>query len=63
MGALKIIMMSAASLFLIEGFLFTVFPEQVLAALREAEPRVLQIAGLIETVVAASLLASLFFQP
>ena len=34
----------------------------VWVALREAEPRMLQIAGLIETVVAASLLASLYFQ-
>jgi hypothetical protein len=55
-------MIIAATLFLIEGFMFSLFPEQVLAALREAEPRVLQIAGLVETIVAASLLASLYFQ-
>lgn len=62
MSGLEVIMLVAASLFLLEGFMFSLFPEQVLAALREAEPRMLQIAGLIETVVAASLLASLYFQ-
>jgi uncharacterized protein YjeT (DUF2065 family) len=62
MGALRIVMIAAASLFLLEGFMFSMFPEQVLQALREAEPRMLQIAGLIESVVAASLLASLYFQ-
>jgi len=60
--ALRTIMMLGAGLFLLEGFLFSLFPEQVLAALREAEPRTLQIAGLIESLVAASLLASLYFQ-
>ncbi len=60
---MKIIMVLGASIFLLEGFLFSLFPEQVLAAIREAEPRTLQIAGMIETVIAASLLASLFFQP
>lgn len=63
MNAMKIIMVLGASIFLLEGFLFSLFPEQVLAAIREAEPRTLQIAGMIETVIAASLLASLFFQP
>jgi len=62
-NAMKIIMVLGASIFLLEGFLFSLFPEQVLAAIREAEPRTLQIAGMIETVIAASLLASLFFQP
>ena len=62
MDALRTIMMLGAGLFLLEGFLFSLFPEQVLAALREAEPRTLQIAGLIESLVAASLLASLYFQ-
>lgn len=59
---LKIIMILGASLFLLEGFLFSMFPEQMLAALREAEPRTLQIAGILETIAAASLLACLYFQ-
>ena len=62
MSALQIIMMAGAGLFLLEGFTFTLFPEQVLATLREADPRMLQVAGMIESVVAASLLACLFFQ-
>jgi hypothetical protein len=61
-SGLKIVMFLGASIFLVEGFMFSVFPAQVLAVLREAEPRTLQIAGMIETVVAASLLATLFFQ-
>ena len=59
---LKIIMILGATMFLLEGFMFSLFPEQMLAALRKAEPRTLQIAGMVETVVAASLLASLYFQ-
>ena len=62
MTGLQVVMMVGASIFLLEGFLFSLFPEQVLVALREAEPRTLQIAGIVETVVAASLLAGLFFQ-
>lgn len=60
--SLKVIMIIAASLFLLEGFMFSLFPQEVLAALREAEPRALQIAGLVETIIAASLLACLYFQ-
>lgn len=62
MSAFKILMIFGASLFLLEGFMFSLFPAQVLAVLREAEPRALQIAGMIETLVAAALLASIFFQ-
>ena len=62
MTALKIVMLLGTSLFLLEGFLFTMFPAQMLQMLRQAEPRSLQIAGMIETVVAASLIASLLFQ-
>ena len=56
MTALKIVMLIGTSLFLLEGFVFTMFPAQVLDMLRDAEPRSLQIAGMIETVVAASLI-------
>ena len=62
MSAFKVIVLLGASMFLIEGFLFSLFPAQVLEMLREADARSLQIAGMIETVVAASLMASLFFQ-
>jgi len=62
-GGLKFVIMAASSIFLFEGLMFSLFPDQVLAMLRETEPRTLQIAGLVETVVAASLLASLLFQP
>ena len=62
MSVFKIVMLLGAGMFLIEGFLFSLFPSQVLQMLREADPRSIQVAGMIETVVAASLMASLFFQ-
>jgi hypothetical protein len=49
----------ALSLLLMEGFLLSVFPGQVQAALQEIEPRALQWAGLAETVLAAALLTGL----
>ena len=61
MAGLRIVMLAASSIFLFEGLMFSLFPEQVLAMLRETEPRTLQIAGLVETLVAASLLGSLLF--
>ena len=61
MAGFKIIVALGASLLLLEGFLFSLFPQQMLTMLREADPRTLQIAGLIETVVAVGLMASLFF--
>jgi hypothetical protein len=62
MGAFKILMIFGASLFLLEGFMFSLFPAQVLAMLREADPRALQIAGMVETLIAATLLASILLQ-
>ena len=62
MSAFKTIMLLGTSMFLIEGFMFSLFPAQVLEMFREANPRSIQVAGMIETVVAASLMASLFFQ-
>jgi len=58
---LQMLMIVGASVFLIEGFLFSLFPAQMLAMLREVEPRTLQIAGMAETFVAGSLLATLIF--
>lgn len=45
------------TLFAAEGFALSVFPRQFQEFLADADPRVLQVAGLIETVVAAGLIA------
>ena len=52
--------MLALALFLAEGFALSVFPNQVKEFLLQMEPRMLQAAGLVETLVAAGLLAGLF---
>jgi|DewCreStandDraft_4_1066084.scaffolds.fasta_scaffold217920_1 hypothetical protein len=50
------------SLLLVEGFILSVFPSQFRDFLIETDPRSLQVAGLIETVVVAGLLAGLLLQ-
>lgn len=52
-------MVGALSLFLAEGFALSVFPAQCRAFLLEADPRMLQWAGLLETVVAMGLMAGI----
>jgi hypothetical protein len=47
------------SLFLAEGFALSVFPRQFKQMLVEAEPGILQIAGLLETTIAAALIAGI----
>jgi uncharacterized protein YjeT (DUF2065 family) len=47
------------TLFLVEGFTLSVFPRQFKEFLMEADPRVLQVAGLFETTVAAGLIAGI----
>lgn len=49
----------ALSLLLAEGFALSVFPRQFKELLTEADPRLLQAAGLAETVVAAALMAGI----
>jgi hypothetical protein len=49
----------ALSLLLAEGFTLSVFPQQFKNLLVEADPRLLQAAGLAETVVAVVLLAGI----
>lgn len=46
-------------LFLLEGFLLSVFPDQFRRMLAEAEPGALQAAGFVETLIAVGLLAAL----
>jgi uncharacterized protein YjeT (DUF2065 family) len=49
----------ALSLLLAEGFALSVFPRQFKELLTEADPRLLQAAGLAETVVAVVLMAGI----
>jgi uncharacterized protein YjeT (DUF2065 family) len=54
-------MLVALSLFLAEGFALSVFPTQMKELVSQLEPRVLQAAGLCETVLAAALIAGVLF--
>jgi len=49
----------ALTLFLAEGFTLSVFPSQFKEFLVQADPRTLQITGLVETLVALSLIAGI----
>lgn len=49
----------ALSLLLAEGFALSVFPRQFKELLTEADPRMLQAAGLAETVIAVVLMAGI----
>jgi hypothetical protein len=49
----------ALTFFLAEGFTLSVFPRQFQELMQEVEPRTLQVAGLIETVVAVTLIAGI----
>lgn len=59
MDAVRWLTMLALTLFLAEGFALSVFPVQFKEFLQEIEPRMLQLVGLVETLVAAGLLVGL----
>jgi hypothetical protein len=49
----------ALTFFLAEGFTLSVFPRQFQQLLQDIDPRTLQIAGLIETVAAITLMGGI----
>ncbi len=49
----------ALTLFLVEGFTLSVFPLQFKEFLVQADPRAMQAMGLVETVIAVSLIAGI----
>ena len=51
-------MIAALCLFLAEGFALSVYPVQFRELVSRLEPRTLQAAGLMETVIAAALMAA-----
>jgi len=61
MNAIRWVMLIALSLFLAEGFALSVFPAQIKELISQLEPRSLQAAGLVETVLAAALIAGVLF--
>jgi|GEM_PF-3211340 len=61
MEPLRWVSVAVLTLFLLEGFVLSVFPEQFKAMLSEAEPRSLQVAGFFETTLAIALLAAAFW--
>lgn len=62
MDAARWLTLIALSLLLAEGFALSVFPRQFKELLTEADPRLLQAAGLAETVIAAALIAGIMMQ-
>jgi hypothetical protein len=61
MDPIRWIMLIALSLFLAEGFALSVFPAQFRDLISQLEPKALQTLGLIETVLAAALIAGVLF--
>ncbi len=59
MDAARWFMLIALMLFLAEGFALAIFPRQFQQFLIEADPRSLQLAGLVETVLAVALMAGI----
>ncbi len=59
MDAIRWITLLALTLILAEGFTLSVFPAQFKEFLLHADPRTLQITGLVETLVALSLIAGI----
>jgi len=59
MDVARIVTLIALTLFLVEGFTLSVFPNQFKEFLSEADPRAMQAMGLVETVVAVSLIAGI----
>src|SRR5689334_5895326 len=55
----RFVMVFALGIFLAEGFVLAVFPDRFKEFLLEMEPRSLQVAGLVETVVALGLMAGI----
>lgn len=49
------------SMFLAEGFALAVFPTEMRALLTQSDPKLLQAAGLIESIVAVALLLVVIF--
>jgi hypothetical protein len=58
MEPLRWVTVGVLTLFLLEGFVLSVFPEQFKRMLSEADPGSLQVAGFLETILAIGLLAS-----
>ncbi|HEX3871366.1 MAG TPA: hypothetical protein VHV77_13065 [Pirellulales bacterium] len=52
----------ALTLFLTEGFVLSVFPAQFQQFLTEADPRLLQVLGVAETLLAAGLITGLLLR-
>ncbi|HVU86961.1 MAG TPA: hypothetical protein VHD36_06555 [Pirellulales bacterium] len=59
MDAARWITLIALTLFLMEGFTLSVFPTQFKEFLVQTDPRTMQVMGLVETVIAVSLIAGI----
>jgi uncharacterized protein YjeT (DUF2065 family) len=59
MDPLRYITLAAVCLIFVEGFVLSLFPEQLREIISQADPKSLQMAGWAETAVAIGLLAAL----
>lgn len=59
MELLRLFMLIALTLFLVEGFVLAVFPAQFKEFMSEANPRLLQWTGLVETVLVLGVMAAI----
>ncbi|MES1213514.1 MAG: hypothetical protein ABUL64_02925 [Singulisphaera sp.] len=59
MDVARWVTLTALTLFLMEGFALSVFPTQFKEFLVQADPRAMQLMGLVETVIAVSLIAGI----
>jgi uncharacterized protein YjeT (DUF2065 family) len=58
MEPLRWVALGVLTLFLLEGFVLSVFPEQFKRMLSDADPGSLQLAGFFETILAIVLMAA-----
>ena len=59
MDLVRWLTLAALSMFLLEGFALSVFPQQFQQLLATAEQRTLQVLGVVETMLAIGLIAGI----
>ena len=59
MDLVRWLTLAALSMFLLEGFTLSVFPQQFQQLLATAEPRTLQVLGVVETMLAIGLIVGI----
>lgn len=60
MDSLRIAIVLALTLFVAEGFVLSIYPEQFKQMLEDLDPRTLQLVGLVETVIALGVMGAVW---